>query len=45
MIKTYGKFSVMLKEEEHTANYIFREIKLWRESNVRLVIASYLEYH
>ena len=24
----------MLKEEEHTANYIFREMKVWKNSTV-----------
>ena len=38
MIKTFGKFNVMLKEEEHTANYIFREMKVWKNVNVRLSI-------
>ena len=40
MIKTFGKYNVMLKEEEHTANYIFREMKVWRDANVRILAFS-----
>ena len=30
----------MLKEEEHTANYIFREMKVWKDGNVSIVAAT-----
>jgi hypothetical protein len=40
MIKTFGKYNVMLKEEEHTANYIFREMKVWKDGNVSIVAAT-----
>jgi hypothetical protein len=40
MIKTFGKYNVMLKEEEHTANYIFREMKVWKDGNVSTVVAT-----
>ena len=45
MIKTFGKYNVMLKEEEHTANYIFREMKVWKNSTEGVEPRSIYQFH
>lgn len=45
MIKTFGNYSVMLKEEEHTAYYIFREMKVWVDNSEGTEPRSVYQFH